>query len=114
MDDYVYMCVCSKVIAEEYALQCFLIFNCIFFFYIAAGTVSDIPAPRDSVVSWVPPNPPQGIILYYNIRITKSDTGELVRLILMVNRTTFDVSSEVMSAGAYSVQVCTSYKFLLH
>ena len=76
--------------------------------------MSDIPAPRDSVVSWVPPNPPQGIILHYNIKITKSDTGELVRLILMVNLTTFDVSSEVMSAGAYSVLVRTSYKFLLH
>ena len=102
------MCVCNTVIAEEYALQCFFSFNCIFFFSIAAGKVSDIPAPRDSMVSWAPPNPPQGIILYYNIRITQSDTGELVRLILKLNRTSFDVSSEVMSAGAYRVEVRTS------
>ena len=77
-----------------------------FFLYIAAGTVSDISAPHDSVVSWSPPNPSQGIILYYNIRITLSGTQELVRLILEFKSTSIDVSSEVTSDGTYKVQVC--------
>ena len=80
-----------------------------FYFYIAAGTVSDIPAPHGSVVSWAPPNPPQGIILYYNIKITLSGTQELVQLmILEFNSTSIDVSSEVTYEGTYKVQVRTS------
>ena len=71
-----------------------------------AGTVSDIPVPRDSVVSWAPPNPPQGIILYYNIRITQSDTGELVELILEFNSTSLDMFNHVESDGIYKVEVC--------
>ena len=86
----------------------FVIRLSIFCFYIAAGMVSDIPAPHDSVVRWAPPNPPQGIILHYNIRITHSDTGELVRLILEFKSTSIDVSSEVISDGRYKVQVRTT------
>ena len=30
-----------------------------------------------STVSWSPPDPPNGMIIYYNIRITHTESGEL-------------------------------------
>ena len=68
--------------------------------------MSDIHVPHDSVVSWAPHDPPQGIILYYNIRITQSDTGELVELILEFNSTLLDVTNYVESDGIYKIEVC--------
>ena len=73
---------------------------------LVAGTVTDISVPRNYVVSWAPPNPLQGIILHYNIRITQSDTGKLVELILEFNSTSLDMSSHVESDGIYKVEVC--------
>ena len=34
---------------------------------------------EDGVLSWSPPVPPNGVILHYNVIITRADTGELVR-----------------------------------
>ena len=55
-----------------------------------------------TVVSWSPPVPPNGIILYYNIRITRADNGELVRSIEELNVLTIDVSD-------YNIDIDTEY-----
>ena len=58
-----------------------------------------------TVVSWSPPVPPNGIILYYNIRITRADNGELVRSIEEQNVLTIDVSDYIEIDTAYNVTV---------
>ena len=56
-------------------------------------------------VSWSPPDPPNGMIIYYNIMITHVDSGELEQLIEVFNETSIDVSDYVDSNGDYNVQV---------
>ena len=58
-----------------------------------------------TVVSWSPPVPSNGIILYYNIRITRADNGELVRSIEELNVLTIDVSDYIEIDTVYNVTV---------
>ena len=64
----------------------------------------DIEPSDGSTVSWSPPDPPNGIIIYYNIRITHSESGE-VHFIEVFNGTSIDVSNYVNSNGDFSVLV---------
>ena len=41
--------------------------------------MSEFMVGEDGVLSWSPPVPPNGVILHYNVIITRADTGELVR-----------------------------------
>ena len=70
-----------------------------------AGTVTEISVSDGTVVSWSPPVPPNGIILYYNIRITRADNGELVRSIEELNVLTIDVSDYIDIDTQYNVTV---------
>ena len=63
------------------------------------------PTDSSSVLSWSPPNPPNGIILYYNIRITHSDSGELVATVEAFSNTTIDISDYIDSNGNFNVEV---------
>ena len=73
----------------------------------AAGTVSDIPEPDSgsTVVSWSPPVPPNGVILYYNVRISNADTGELVLLVIELNATSIDLNDHNVPDGMVTVEV---------
>ena len=73
-----------------------------------AGTVTEISVSDGTVVSWSPPVPPNGIILYYNIRITRTDNGELVRSIEELNVLTIDVSDYIDIDTQYSKSVSNS------
>ena len=69
--------------------------------------MSDIPEPDSgsTVVSWSPPVPPNGVILYYNVRISNTDTGELVLLVKELNASTLDISRYTNTDGGFSVEV---------
>ena len=59
---------------------------------------------ENGVLSWSPPVPPNGDILYYNVIITRADTGELViRVELYVS--TIDVSEYGNTKMDYNVTV---------
>ena len=58
-----------------------------------------------STVSWSPPDPPNGMIIYYNIRITHTESGELEWFIELFTGISIDVSDYVDSNGYFSVQV---------
>ena len=58
-----------------------------------------------AVVSWSPPVPPNGVILYYNVRITRADNGGIVSDIEMINTSTVDISEHVGDDGDYFVMV---------
>ena len=47
---------------------------------------------ENGVLSWSPPVPPNGDILYYNVIITRADTGELVIRLEELHDLTIDVS----------------------
>ena len=70
-----------------------------------AGTVMEFEPLDGSTVSWSPPDPPNGMIIYYNIRITHSESGELEQFIEVFSETSIDVSDYVDSNGYFSVQV---------
>ena len=70
-----------------------------------AGTVMEFEPLDGSTVSWSPPDPPNGMIIYYNIRITHSESGELEQFIGVFSETSIDVSDYVDSNGYFSVQV---------
>ena len=70
-----------------------------------AGTVTDIEPTDGSTVSWYPPDPPNGMIIFYNIRITHSDSGELEQFIEAFTETSIDVSDYVDSNGNFSIQL---------
>ena len=64
------------------------------------------PDSGSTVVSWSPPDPPNGVILYYNIRINNSDNGDLVTFIQEQNVTSIDVALFFgVSGGEYTVEV---------
>ena len=71
--------------------------------------VSDITPPEEgsTVVSWSPPVPPNGVILYYNVKITRADNGELLVFISELNDTKIDVTNYNFhkSGVEYSIQV---------
>ena len=52
---------------------------------LVAGTVTDVvvivPSCKKLLVVWSPPVPPNGVILHYNVIITRADTGENVHLL---------------------------------
>ena len=52
---------------------------------LVAGTVTDVvvivPSCKKLSVVWSPPVPPNGVILHYNVIITRADTGENVHLL---------------------------------
>ena len=77
------------------------------------------PDSGSTVVRWSPPDPPNGVILYYNIRINNSDNGNLVAFIQEQNVTSIDVAVYGESGGKYTVEVkdvyimrCTLYILL--
>ena len=64
------------------------------------------PDSGSTVVSWSPPDPPNGVILYYNIRISNADNGDLVAFIEGKNATSIDVAGFIGdSGGEYTVEV---------
>ena len=62
----------------------------------------------NDVITWEPPPEPNGVIQYYNIRISH-DNGmggeELVRVVTEVMETRYDFSTLGLSAGMYVIQV---------
>ena len=56
------------------------------------------PDSGSTVVSWSPPDPPNGAILYYNIRINNSDNGDLVAFIQEQNVTNIDVAEYLVGS----------------
>ena len=70
-----------------------------------AGIVSDITVSDDTVVSWLPPVPPNGVILYYNIRIIRTDTGTVVKIIEELNVLTIDISDYIQPNNEYTIEV---------
>ena len=74
----------------------------------------DIEPSDGSTVSWSPPDPPNGIIIYYNIRITHSESGEVhvEWFIEMFNGTSIDVSNYVNSNGDFSVLVRVHIEYI--
>ena len=66
--------------------------------------MSDISV-SDTVVSWSPPDPPNGIILYYNVRITNADNGDLLIVFDGLNATSIDVAKYEETGGEYNVEV---------
>ena len=79
----------------------------VFGFITVAGTVSDIPDPDSgsTVVIWSPPVPPNGDILYYNVRISNADTGELILLVIELYDTRIDISRYANTDGELTVEV---------
>ena len=75
--------------------------------YSVAGMVTMISAPDSgsTVVSWNLPDPPNGVIIYYNIRINNSDNGDLVAFIQGQKVTSIDVAVYGESGGKYTVEV---------
>ena len=68
----------------------------------------DITVSDDTVVSWLPPVPPNGVILYYNIRIIRADTGTVVKIIEELNVLTIDISDFLETNIDYNVAVSIS------
>ena len=92
-----------------------LSFVYIFEFTPVAGTVSDIPEPErgSTVVSWSPPVPPNGIILYYNVRISNADSGELILFVEELDATRIDISRYTTTDGELTVEVCRYMNFII-
>ena len=71
--------------------------------------MSDITVSDDTVVSWLPPVPPNGVILYYNIRIIRADTGAVIKIIEdELNVLTIDISDFLEKNIEYNVTVSIS------
>ena len=54
--------------------------------------MTEFDVGENGVLSWSPPVPPNGDILYYNVIITRADTGELVIRVEELYNSTIDVS----------------------
>ena len=54
--------------------------------------MTEFDVGENGVLSWSPPVPPNGDILYYNVIITRADTGELVIRVEELYVLTIDVS----------------------
>ena len=57
-----------------------------------------------AIVTWEPPAEPNGMIQYYNIRISQNG-AVVVREVTRVTETHYSFSTLGLSAGAYGVQV---------
>ena len=70
----------------------------------------------NDIITWEPPAEPNGVIQYYNIRISR-DNGmgeeELVRVIPEVMETRYDFSTLGLSAGVYVIQVSSLFFMFL-
>ena len=66
----------------------------------------------NDTITWEPPSEPNGVIQYYNIRISR-DNGmggeELVRVVPEVMETRYDFSTLGLSAGMYMIQVSSLF-----
>ena len=61
-------------------------------------------------VVWSAPDPPQGIILHYNMRISSASSGEvIVPLVEGIENTFFDVRPYALSDGDYFIEVGVAY-----
>ena len=67
--------------------------------------MSEFVVGDDGVLSWSRPVPPNGDILYYNVIITRADTGELVRRIEMLEDNTIDLKDYGEIGLDYNVTV---------
>ena len=62
----------------------------------------------NDIITWEPPPEPNGVIQYYNIRISRGNGmggEELVRVVTEVMETRYDFSTLGLSAGMYVIQV---------
>ena len=70
----------------------------------------------NDTITWEPPSEPNGVIQYYNIRISR-DNGmggeELVRVVTEVMETRYDFSTLGLSAGLYVIQVSSLFFMFL-
>ena len=62
-------------------------------------------AEGSSVFSWSPPVPPNGVIVYYNIRISRKDTGEVVILLQQLDELEIDVARYGEVGDVFTVEV---------
>ena len=76
------------------------------------GTVTEFDVGENGVLSWSPPVPPNGDILYYNVIITRADTGELVIRLEELYVLTIDVSKYGEINMDYNVKVRTHLLFV--
>ena len=68
--------------------------------------VVSVQVDEDSdIVTWQPPAEPNGVIQFYNIRISQNGTG-FVSEVMRVTETSYDFSTLRLSAGTYMIQVC--------
>ena len=78
------------------------------------GTVSEFMVGEDGVLSWSPPVPPNGVILHYNVIITRADTGELVRRVDVFEGLSIDLTAYGGEIGMdYNVTVSKKSRILL-
>ena len=66
----------------------------------------------DDIVTWEPPAEPNGVIQFYNIRISHDNEmggEELVRVVTEVMETRYDFSTLGLSAGTYVIQVSSLF-----
>ena len=66
----------------------------------------------NDIITWQPPTERNGMIQYYNIRISQNGTG-FVREVSEVMETRFDFSTLGLSAGTYMIQVGSLF-FILY
>ena len=59
----------------------------------------------DEIVTWQPPAQPNGMIRYYNIRISHVDGTGKEFVVTGVTETTYDFSALGLSMGVYIIQV---------
>ena len=62
----------------------------------------------NDIITWEPPAEPNGVIQYYNIRISRGNGmggEELVQVVTEVMETRYDFSTLGLSAGTYMIQV---------
>ena len=67
--------------------------------------MTEFDVGENGVLSWSPPVPPNGDILYYNVIITRAYTGELVIRVEELYDLTIDVSKYGEINMYYSVEV---------
>ena len=68
--------------------------------------MSEFMVGDDGMLSWSPPVPPNGVILHYNVIITRADTGELVRRVNVFEGLSIDLTEYGAEIGMdYNVTV---------
>ena len=68
--------------------------------------MSEFMVGENGVLSWSPPVPPNGVILHYNVIITRADTGELVRRVDVFEGLSIDLTEYGAEIGMdYNVTV---------